>query len=309
MNNSKPLVTIVTITFNLIKAGREDYFRQCVESVNNQTYPNIEHIIIDGASTDGTIDLLEEYAKKGWISYKSEPDKGLYNAMNKGIDAAKGKYLAFLNSDDFYSNKKAIELSVSALEEEKADFSFANYLVIGKGQRYVEKGDLERFIYIMPFGHPTMFAKTAVLKAENGFDETLGLPADYDLVIRLILNGYLSTYVNSEIVTYRLGGVGTTTDHSDEIGRVYLKNYSSFYHFSSIGEAKKIMYEGILPRSFPAKFAKFAKRNKLKNIDMNKVMSYLESLAPKKRSEVFVESLRLFLKRHPRLYKLWKIIR
>ena len=92
-----PKVTIVTVVYNLIENGREQYFRQCLESVHKQLYQNIEHIVIDGASNDGTIDLLEEYNKKGWIKYYSEPDTGIYDAMNKGIEKATGKYIVFLN--------------------------------------------------------------------------------------------------------------------------------------------------------------------------------------------------------------------
>ena len=125
MLESKPLVTIVTITFNLSKAGREKYFRQCLESVHNQTYENIEHIVVDGASVDGTAELIKEYADKGWIKYISEPDKGIYEAMNKGVKMADGKYITFLNSDDYYNEKTGVEISVKALEESGADFSYA----------------------------------------------------------------------------------------------------------------------------------------------------------------------------------------
>jgi len=83
--NDKPTVTVVTITYNLINAGRKEFFRQCVESVHNQTYENIEHIVIDGASTDGTLDLIKEYADKGWFTYYSEKDTGVYEAMNLKI--------------------------------------------------------------------------------------------------------------------------------------------------------------------------------------------------------------------------------
>lgn len=308
-NKSRPLVTIVTITFNLFDSGRKEYFKQCLESVHDQTYANIEHIIIDGASNDGTLDLIKEYADKGWVRYISEPDTGIYNAMNKGIQAAKGDYIAFLNSDDFYHNKQAVELSVKALEKTKADFSYANFIVTGENQRYIERGELERFLYIMPFGHPTMFVKTSVIRAENGFDESLGLPADYDLIIRLILKNYLSVYIDSEIVTYRLGGLGTTTDHSNEIGKIYLKNFSPFCNFSGINEAKKIMYEGILPKGFAGRFQSYAKKLKLNNMDIDKVMSHLESMTPKKKSEVFIERSKTYLRRYPIAVKLWKIIK
>ena len=94
MNNTNtekglfPKVTVVTVTRNLIKNGREQYFRQCLESVYEQVYSNVEHIVIDGASNDGTLDILKEYQKKKWITYYSEPDNGIYDAMNKGIKKA-----------------------------------------------------------------------------------------------------------------------------------------------------------------------------------------------------------------------------
>lgn len=278
---TKPLVTIVTITFNLIKEGREKYFRQCVESVHSQTYANIEHIIIDGASTDGSVDLMKEYAKKGWIKYNSEPDTGIYNAMNKGVKIAKGKYIAFLNSDDFYHNTDAVSLLTEAMEKDLADFSYANFIVSGEKETYIEKGEIEKFIYTMPFGHPTMFTKTSVIRTEGGFDEGLKLPADYDLIIRIILKGYKSVYVDSEIATYRLGGLGSTNDHSDEITKIYLKNYSTFYDFVDSEQARKIMYEQVVPEGFPSKFKKYAAKQELNNIDIKKVVSDLETKVSK----------------------------
>ena len=105
MTQKLPKVTVVTATYNLIKDGREKFFRQCVESIHNQTYKNIEHLVIDGASKDGTIDLIKEYADKGWIKYVSEPDKGMCDAMNKGIKIATGEYVAILN---LYSRRNRI---------------------------------------------------------------------------------------------------------------------------------------------------------------------------------------------------------
>ena len=107
----KPKVTVITATYNLIKNGREKSFRQCVESVHHQTYKNIEHLIIDGASTDGTLELIAEYEKKGWLRCVSEPDKGMADAMNKGIQKASGEYVIILISDDYYI-LDAIEVSM-----------------------------------------------------------------------------------------------------------------------------------------------------------------------------------------------------
>ena len=77
MTNNLPKITVITATFNLIKDKREKFFRQCVESVHNQTYANIEHLVMDGASKDGTLDLIKEYEDKGWLKCYSEPDKGM----------------------------------------------------------------------------------------------------------------------------------------------------------------------------------------------------------------------------------------
>lgn len=220
---AKPLVTVVTITYNLVESDRKRYFRQCVKSVHDQTYTNIEHIIVDGASKDGTIALIKEYATKGWLRYISEPDSGVYDAMNKGIAAAKGKYITFLNSDDFYSNPKAVELSVEALEEAAADYSYANTQGIdaSNGQKIdIWRGNVD----LIPFGnhycHQSMFVKTRVLKDLGGFDLHYRVSADSDMMVRLVALGKKPIYVPECIVSYRSGGLSnqhilqTRKDHS-----------------------------------------------------------------------------------------------
>lgn len=103
-----PLVTVV------IKSRREKYIRQCIECVHNQTYPNIEHLIIDCI-----LDIFKDYP---WLKVFSEPYKGIYDAMNKGVAKASGKYIVFLNSDDLWHDNSAVEENVKVLEENKADF-------------------------------------------------------------------------------------------------------------------------------------------------------------------------------------------
>jgi len=279
MKQDKPLVAIVTITFNLMKAGREKYFRQNLESVRNQTYEKIEHIIIDGASTDGTVDLIKEYADKGWIKYISEPDTGIYDAMNKGVKMAKGKYIAFLNSDDFYHNPDAVKLSVEALEREQADFSYADYSAIYDADTRTMKGDINTFLYTMPFGHPTMFSKVSVIRSENGFNETYKVAADYDLIVRLILKDYRGIYIDANLMSFRMVGVCCNVDYSDEIAQINMKNYAPFYDFIDADQAKRIMFGMIIPEDFPNKFREFAKKQGLKNINIERVVSLLETKA------------------------------
>lgn len=223
-HEEKPLVTVITITFNLIKNGREKYFRQCIESVHSQTYTNIEHIIVDGASTDGSINLIKEYADKGWITYTSEPDSGIYDAANKGMNLAKGKYITFLNSDDFFHNKRAVELSVNALEKTMADYSFADTQGID-----AEKNKLVDVwhgnINLIPFGnhycHQSMFTKNDVLKEIGGFDLSYKVSADSDMMVRLVALEKKYIYVPECIVSYRSGGLSnqhieqTRKEHSE----------------------------------------------------------------------------------------------
>lgn len=212
---NKPLVTVVTITFNLINANRQDTFVQCVESVNKQSYKNIEHIIIDGASTDGTVQLLEEYSGKGFIKYFSQPDKGIYDAMNKGIEKANGKYIAFLNSDDFYNNEDAIKLCVEALESQNADWSYANTLVLD--EKYGEKSRWRGSLDFIPFGslpnHQTIFAKTEVLRSLGGFDLNYPSMADNQLMMKLHAKDYKPVYVDETIITFRTGGFSSGVVH------------------------------------------------------------------------------------------------
>jgi len=209
-NKSKPLITVITITYNIISSDRERYFRQCVESVHNQNYGNIEHIIIDGASKDGSLKLFEEYKNKGWLTYYSEPDKGVYDAMNKGIKKAKGEILGFLNSDDFYNDKSAIALSAEAIESSKADYSYADTQGIDHNNGKlvdVWHGNINLIPFGLHYCHQSMFVKTKVLRELKGFDTSYKVSADSDLMIRLVALGKTCVYLPKCIVSYRSGGL------------------------------------------------------------------------------------------------------
>ena len=104
----EPIVSIITPTHNIIKAGLTDEFNLLVSLLSKQTYPDVEHIIIDKASDDDTMLLLKDYKSKGYINFYSEPDTGKFQALNKGIMRAKGKYIAFLSCDDFFHDITAI---------------------------------------------------------------------------------------------------------------------------------------------------------------------------------------------------------
>lgn len=208
-SESFPLVTVVTITWNLVKSGRREMFRECIESVHQQDYPNIEHLIIDGASTDGTLEIIKKYEEKGWITCHSEPDKGIYDAMNKGIRLAKGKYIAFLNSDDFWHGQSGVSESVTKLELRGADFSYAPRTTVREDGTFlkIEYSGVGVFVHLMPFCHQTMFAKRELLLAHGGFDDKkYKSAADYDLIVRLLLQGAKPVYVPTNFLSFRIGG-------------------------------------------------------------------------------------------------------
>lgn len=202
-----PLVTIVTITFNLIAKKRELYIKQCIESVHNQTYSNVEHIIIDGASNDGTLELLKQYQEYNNIKVYSAPDMGIYDAMNKGIARANGKYINFLNSDDFFHNNDAVGISVEFLEESAADYSFADAMLLYEdGKKHLWVGDLSKLLWGSHYCHQTMFVKTSVLRNIGGFDTSYKISADTEMMIRLYSQKATYVKVPFSIVSYRVGG-------------------------------------------------------------------------------------------------------
>lgn len=207
MNN--PLVTVVTITYNLIKAGRADYIRQVIECVQNQSYQYIEHIIIDGASTDGTLDIFKDYPH---LKVFSEKDNGVYDAMNKGVAHANGKYIVFLNSDDYWHDCEAVKVSVNALEENNADFSYAPASYIDENGNFLGyiHPKLETFFSLMPFCHQTMFTKTNLVK----FDTSFKSAGDYNLIVNLILGGAKGVYVPLNFTNFRYIGISCGKDSS-----------------------------------------------------------------------------------------------
>lgn len=237
------LVTVVTITYNLIKSGREKYVRQAINCVFNQTYKNIEHIIIDGASNDGTLEIFKDYPH---LKVFSEPDSGVYDAMNKGVKHANGKYIVFLNSDDFWHDNRAVEVSVKALEENNADFSYAPCKYLNEDDEFIGYlyPTIESFFVRMPFCHQTMFTKTNLVK----FDTKYNSSGDFDFVLKLILSGAKGVFVPLNFTSYRWIGIssGKTSEFNNEncklsddecINSIY-NNLSNFG--LSQKEAKKI---------------------------------------------------------------------
>lgn len=205
-------ISIITVVRN-----NEKTIKDAIESVLGQTYKNIEYIIIDGKSTDGTVEVIKSYENK--ISkFISEPDKGLYDAMNKGIKFSTGDVVGILNSDDFYINEFVIERVVKEFEEKKIDSLFAD-LVYVKSQnvnkivRYYDSGyfNPSKFAYGWMPAHPTFFVKRSVYEKYGLFRTDLKTSADFDILARFLYTHKISySYIKEVLVKMRLGGVSTS---------------------------------------------------------------------------------------------------
>lgn len=201
----QPLVSIITVVYNGVKT-----IEQTINSVINQTYNNIEYIIIDGVSTDGTLDILNKYSDH-IKTIISEPDKGLYDAMNKGISYANGELIGIINSDDWYE-VNAVEIMVNAYvsNPNKTIFHADRFDIDESGTRKIRKFNPSTFkfkYYGMTYNHPSMFiTKTEYNK--HLYNNKLTVQSDYQFVLEaLIRNKKTFHYIEKPIVNYRLDGI------------------------------------------------------------------------------------------------------
>lgn len=248
-------ISIITANFNMIKNGREAFFRQMVESVQMQSYKNIEHWVVDGGSKDGSKDILQDYADRGLIKFISEPDKGIYDAMNKGAKLASGDLITFLNTDDFFHNPKGLEEAVKVFNE-GFDYSYApvRVLDIESGECKLGRLKLQRLLRNMPFPHPGMLVKKNVFEKLGGFDDSFKLAADYDFILRAMLGGYRGHESDVDFVTFRSGGASDVFADKQlpEKAAIYYKNYGELAGLSK-EDCQKMAETYVFPKKLLAK--------------------------------------------------------
>lgn len=206
-------ISIVTPAFNSAKT-----IRHTIESVARQTYPNVEYIIVDGGSRDATAKIVSHYSDVVDL-FISEPDRGVYDAMNKGIRAASGDIIAILNSDDFYTHSRVLEQIVAAFQESGADSVYGDLQYVDQHDphkviRHWESGVFKRRSFLagwMP-PHPAFFVKRVVYQRYGLFNLSLKSSADYELMLRFLYKHQVSaTYVPDVLVRMRLGGMSNAT--------------------------------------------------------------------------------------------------
>jgi len=202
-------ISIITVTYNC-----ELVLSDCLNSVASQKYKNIEHIIIDNASTDGTISLLN--AKRDQLALLvSEKDEGIYHAMNKGIKLATGDIIGFLNSDDFYINNEVISKVVSEFKKEisleacYSDLVYVNKNYTSKIVRYFKSCEFKKGLFSKGWcpPHPTFFVRKSVYEKYGNFNLDYCLAADVELMMRFFeVHKIKSHYIPEVWVKMRMGG-------------------------------------------------------------------------------------------------------
>lgn len=199
-------ISIITITYNSAKT-----LPRALESVQSQTYGEIEHIIVDGASTDGTKEIIEGYGKSAkevrWIS---EPDEGIYNALNKGIRMATGDVIGFLHSDDVFFSPDSVAQIAAAFADETVDVVYGD-LQYCNGDKVTRRWVSNAFDpCALKFGwmppHPTVYVRKKVYEQVGQYDEWFRISADYDMILRIFTAGFKSQYIPTVLVKMETGG-------------------------------------------------------------------------------------------------------
>ena len=208
-------ISIVTVSYNSAMT-----LRDTLESVLQQTYADIDYIVVDGASTDGSVEILREYEPRfeGRMRWVSEPDGGLYDAMNKGISLANGEYIGFLNSDDFYTSPRSVEIIAKELESSGSDAVYGDVHFVRPDNlqhcvRYYSSRLFHRRWIRLGYipAHPSFYCKKNIYEKYGGYNTKYRIAADFDCFVRLIYINRISTrYIPMDFVTMRTGGASTS---------------------------------------------------------------------------------------------------
>jgi len=207
------VISIVTVSYNSFRT-----IRDTIESVFNQDYPRIEYIIIDGGSSDGTVELIKSYGNR-IDKFISEPDLGIYDAINKGIRLCTGEIVGILNSDDIFCNAKVIsriarEFIESNIDSLYGDAQFVDPANLSRIKRYYSSKYFRnsRFRYGFMPAHPSFYVKTLLFEKFGYYKIDYKIAADFELMMRfLLINNISSKYLDFPFVSMRTGGVSNRT--------------------------------------------------------------------------------------------------
>lgn len=229
-DTESPVLSVITVVYN-----NRDTIEQTIQSVLNQTYKNIEYLIVDGGSTDGTLDVIKKY--DGQISYwHSEPDNGIYDAMNKGIRMAIGDYICLLNADDWFDINAAMivadEIRKCEIAGSRKDIYYAMARVINSDGETVDiQGATVHILNRSSIAHQTCFVSKEIY-SKSLYDTSYKSAADYDFFCRMKREGAKFHFIEKIIVNYRLGGMSDSAFGLRETYKIRYKNgYIGFINY------------------------------------------------------------------------------
>jgi len=225
----KVKISVVTVVLNAAHC-----IDRCIASVRGQTYDNIEYLVIDGGSTDGTLEILARYRDR--IDYLvSEPDRGLYHAMNKGIRASKGDFLYFLNSDDCFCDERVVADVAAAIEQNPSVDLVYGDVLDRSGEELVRKPQVpvlnREFLCRKGFCHQALFARRETLERTGGFAEKYRIVADGNWLARALAGDATSLYLDRDIAIFALDGLSGTINWREEKRRSMRSNFTRWELF------------------------------------------------------------------------------
>ena len=247
-------VSIITTCYN-----RASTIQGAIESVLAQDYPNIEYIIVDGLSNDGSMDVIKRY--QGRVAkIISERDHGMYEAINKGVRMATGEIIGLVHSDDFLYDNHVISDVVKKFKETGADFVYGdgvyvNYLDTQKIVRNWIGGSYYRWKVScgwLPL-HPTCYIRRDVMMREGLYDESYKIAADTDLLVRYLYKAHLKVvYMKRKIIRMRMGGLSTNSEKRRQMWNEDIRLYKAHGFWATPVKIMKMMWK--VPQFIEAKF-------------------------------------------------------
>ncbi len=202
-------LSLVTVVYNA-----QDTIRQCIQSVISQNYPNLEYIIVDGGSTDHTLQIIDEYREHIQILI-SEPDKGIYDAMNKGIRLATGDVVGMLNADDHFADEHVLHSIADAFAQHHIEALYGDLDIVDQHRQIIRKwrsGTCNHNSFKLGFmpPHPTFYCRRSLFDQFGFYSLDHGSAADYELMLRLMYRHQIRSYhLKMVMVNMRAGGISS----------------------------------------------------------------------------------------------------
>lgn len=231
-------ISVITVAYNSAAT-----IADTVRSVADQTYLDVEHLVIDGRSSDDTIQVVEAN-RHPYLILSSEPDEGIYDAMNKGLIRATGDIVGFLNSDDFYADSSVLEKVAKAFQDESVEACYADLVYVSQNNDKVVRFWKSKSFVKEDFAkgwcppHPTFYVRKSALQRLGLFDQSFKLAADVEFMMRYLERGRIkSIYIPNVLVCMRLGGVTNQSwmnifKQNKEVFLALKKNNVSFHVIS-----------------------------------------------------------------------------